>query len=64
MVEVQKQPFTVHDLKITGDEVMEILNLEPSPEIGKILNKLFKEVVDKGLSNKKEELKKRVEELK
>lgn len=64
LVEVQKQPFTVHDLKITGDEVMEILDIKPGPEVGEILEKLYKQVVDKGLPNKKADLKKKLEEMK
>lgn len=64
LVEVQKQPFTVHDLKIGGDEVMEILDLKPGPKVGQILEKLYKEVVDKDLPNQKKALKERVEELK
>ena len=64
LVEVQKQPFTVHDLKISGDEVMEILDIEPGPEVGKVLKNLYKEVVDKGLPNKKEDLKEKLKEIK
>jgi tRNA nucleotidyltransferase (CCA-adding enzyme) len=56
LVEVQKQPFTVRDLKIDGTDVMKELNLKPGPEIGKILNELFKEVVENNLPNEREEL--------
>ncbi len=42
--EVQKQPFSVKDLKIDGNDVMEILNIKPGPQIGKILGELFAKV--------------------
>ena len=56
LVEVQKQPFTVHDLKIKGDDVMRELDMKPGPEVGEILNKIYKKVVDKKIENEKEEL--------
>ena len=54
LVEVQKQPFTVRDLKIDGNDVMKELNLPPGPEVGKILNDLFDKVVEKKLENEKD----------
>ncbi|OGM20310.1 hypothetical protein A2714_04665, partial [Candidatus Woesebacteria bacterium RIFCSPHIGHO2_01_FULL_38_9] len=33
LIEVQKQPFTVHDLKISGNDVMEVLGIKPSPKV-------------------------------
>ncbi len=56
LVEVQKQPFAVKDLKINGNDVMKELNLKPGKEIGVILNKIFDEVVENKLENKKETL--------
>lgn len=56
LVEVQKQPFTVHDLKIKGDDIMRELNIPPSPRIGEILNKLFEDVVEKRVENEREAL--------
>jgi tRNA nucleotidyltransferase/poly(A) polymerase len=56
LIEVQKQPFTVRDLKIDGNDVMKELNLKPGPEIGKILNDLFDKVVEKKIENEKEAL--------
>ncbi len=44
LIEVQKQPFTVKDLKIDGKDVMEILKIQPSRKVGEVLNKLFAEV--------------------
>lgn len=63
LIEVQKQPFTVRDLKINGDDVMKQLNLKPSPKIGEILEKLYGEVVDKKLPNEKKELIKKLKSL-
>lgn len=56
IVEVQKQPFSVRDLKIDGNDVMKELKLKPGPEVGKILEEIFDEVVEKKLENKKETL--------
>jgi tRNA nucleotidyltransferase (CCA-adding enzyme) len=43
-VEVQKQPFSVKDLKVDGNDVMEILNIKPSRKVGEVLDALFAEV--------------------
>lgn len=51
--EVQKQPFTVHDLKIDGNDVMRELNIKPGREVGEILKKLYKDVVGKKVENEK-----------
>lgn len=47
LIEVQKQPFSIRDLKINGSDVMQELNLKPSPKVGEVLDKLFEEVVEK-----------------
>ena len=62
IIEVQKQPFSVNDLKIDGNDVMKELNLKPGPEVGKILNDLFDKVVEKKVENEKEELLKTLKE--
>jgi len=54
LIEVQKQPFAVKDLKIDGNDVMKELNLKPGKEVGEILNKLFDEVVEKKVENERE----------
>jgi putative nucleotidyltransferase with HDIG domain len=56
LIEVQKQPFAIRDLQIDGNDVMRELNLKPGPEVGKILEKLFKLVVVKEIPNEKEYL--------
>jgi len=53
IIEVQKQPFSMNDLKIDGNDVMKELNLKPGPEVGKILNDLFDKVVEKKIDNEK-----------
>lgn len=63
LIEVQKQPFTVHDLKITGNDVMKTLKIEPGSKVGEILETLFKEVEEKKILNEKKELLKRLKEL-
>jgi putative nucleotidyltransferase with HDIG domain len=56
LVEVQKQPFTVHDLKIKGDDIMRELNLKPGPRVGEVLNKLFEDVTEKKVENTRKAL--------
>lgn len=56
LVEVQKQPFSVRDLKIDGRDVMKELKIKPGPKVGEILEALFKEVEDKKLPNEKKAL--------
>ena len=63
LIEVQKQPFTVHDLKISGDDVMKVLRLRSGPKVGKILEKLYEEVVEKKIANTKKDLQARLKEL-
>jgi len=63
LIEVQKQPFSVSDLKVSGHDVMKTLNFQSGPQVGRILNKIFKEVVKEGLPNEKEILLKRIKEI-
>ena len=54
IVEVQKQPFAVKDLKIKGDDVMEILNIRPGRRVGEVLEAIFKEVEKKPQLNQRD----------
>ncbi|GIW64135.1 MAG: HDIG domain-containing protein [Patescibacteria group bacterium] len=63
LIEVQKQPFKITDLKINGNEIMKILNIKPGPKVGQVLKKLFDDVVNKKIENKKEVLIKEVKRL-
>ncbi len=56
LIEVQKQPFAVKDLKINGKDVMEKLNIPAGPKVGEILEKIFNEVVENNVPNERESL--------
>lgn len=61
--EVQKQPFQITDLRISGNDVKEELGIKPGPKVGHILQQLFDEVVDQKRANKRSVLLKRLKEL-
>lgn len=63
LVDVQKQPFSVTDLKINGKDVMETKKVPSGPLVGKYLEAIFAEVVEKGLVNEREVLLKRLKQL-
>lgn len=42
-------PFAIKDLAVSGDDVMEILEIKPGPKVGQVLQTLFEEV-DEDLS--------------
>lgn len=63
MKKVQKDPVSVKMLKINGDELMKLLNLEPGPKIGAILDVLLSEVIEDPKLNSKKYLEKRSKEL-
>ena len=56
LIAVQKQPFTVTDLKIDGHDVMKILKIKPGKKVGEILRVLFGQVVEKKLKNERKVL--------
>lgn len=63
LIEVQKQPFSVTDLKVSGHDVMKILGLNSGPMVGRVLNQIFKEVVEEGVPNERKILLKRIKEI-
>lgn len=63
LVEVQKQPFTVSDLKVNGYDIMKEFNIKPGPTVGKILNQLFTEVEEKKVVNDRSELLRRCKSI-
>jgi len=63
VIEVQKEPFKVSDLKVDGHDVMKIFNIKPSKQIGDILDKLFEDVVEGKLKNDREALLARLSSL-
>lgn len=54
VIEVQKEPFAVKDLKVNGLDVMKIKKIEPSRQVGDILDQLFEKVVNNELENDRE----------
>jgi len=61
LVEVQKQPFSIKDLKVNGKDVMKILKIKSGPKVGEVLEKIFNKVVEKNLPNEREILLKEIE---
>ncbi len=56
-------PFSINDLAIDGNDIMQELNLPPSKKIGDILQTLFDEVDEDLSKNTKEYLLKRLHEM-
>jgi putative nucleotidyltransferase with HDIG domain len=56
LIKVQKQPFSIKDLKINGEDVMKIKKIKPGREIGIILKKIFEMVEEDPKFNKREKL--------
>ena len=52
---VSMNAFSLHDLDISGKDIID-LGVEPGPEIGKILKKLFNAVIDEKVANKHDAL--------
>jgi len=64
MIEKVKQdPISPKMLKVTGNDVMKILNISPSPKVGQILAILLDEVIEEPDWNTKENLELRIENL-
>ncbi len=63
LIEVQKQPFEIKDLKVDGNDVMKTLKLKPGPKIGEILTKLFNQVIEEKLKNEKKILLQQINEM-
>ncbi|MBP9691329.1 HD domain-containing protein [Candidatus Woesebacteria bacterium] len=64
IVDVQHVPFSVHDLKITGHDVMEVVGIKPGRQIGDIMDQIFEEVDDEKIVNEREVLLERLREIK
>ncbi|MFZ3301869.1 MAG: CCA tRNA nucleotidyltransferase [Microgenomates group bacterium] len=62
LIEVQKQPFAIKDLKINGKDVMEKLDIPAGPKVGEILEKIFNEVVENNVPNERETLLSKIRE--
>ena len=59
----EKSCFSLKDLEINGNDIMELLGIKPGKQIGIILNTLLEEVIDEKISNDYESLSKRASEL-
>ncbi len=60
---VSQDPIDTRMLKIDGHRIMSILNIEPGPKIGQILDILLSEVLDEPDKNNERYLEKKVKEL-
>ena len=60
---VKKDPILPKMLKLNGNELMELLNIQPGPKVGFILNILLEEVLDDPKRNEKEYLSSRASEI-
>lgn len=62
--QVLQKPFSMTDLKVNGNDVIETLNIPPGPKVGEILNKLFEEVLESSSKNNREYLLEKIKQLK
>jgi putative nucleotidyltransferase with HDIG domain len=63
MEKVSKDPISAKMLKINGNDIMEILKIQPGPKIGQILEILLAEVLENPALNKKEVLIEKIKEI-
>ena len=61
--QLQPGPFSINDLAIDGNDIMQEMNLKPGREIGELLQKLFLEVDEDLEKNTKEYLLQRLHEI-
>lgn len=62
--EVLYTPMQIKDLKVNGNDVMEILGVTGGPIVGKVLKELFDEVMEDSSKNDRKYLLKRIREYK
>lgn len=60
---VARDPISPKMLKLNGNDIMKLLNLNPGPKIGMMVSALMNEVLENPEKNKKEYLEKRVKTL-
>ncbi|MBI2597275.1 HDIG domain-containing protein [Candidatus Daviesbacteria bacterium] len=58
--QVMQKPFSVTDLKVDGNDVMQILKINPCPKVGEILQELFEEVLKDDSKNNRDYLLQRI----
>ena len=59
----QDDALSVSDLKINGNEIMELLNIEPGQRVGQILNLLLEQVLDEPAKNSKDFLREAAKQI-
>jgi len=57
------EPMEINDMVVNGKDVMEELKVEPGPVVGKVLKKLFEEVLEDTSKNNRDYLLSRIVEL-
>jgi len=60
---VSQDPISVKMLKVNGNDVMKILNIQPGPKVGQVLDILLGQVLEDPTKNKKEILEREIEKL-
>ena len=60
---VSQDPISVSLLKVSGDDIMKILGIQPGPEVGQVLDVLLGYVLDDPKKNKKDFLEKEIKKL-
>jgi len=60
---VSKDPISPKMLKINGQDIMELLHIQPGPKVGAILKVLLAEIIEDPEKNNREYLEKRVKDL-
>ncbi|MFC1627141.1 CCA tRNA nucleotidyltransferase [Patescibacteria group bacterium] len=61
--EVLHTPMQIKDMKVNGNDVMKILKIKGGPKVGRVLKKLFEEVMKDSKKNDRKYLLKRVKDL-
>ncbi len=49
-------PMQISDLKVNGKDIMKTLKIKSGPKVGKILKKLFEEVIEDSQKNERKYL--------
>ena len=56
-------PLQLTDLKVDGNDIIKVLAIKPGPKVGKVLEKLFDEVMEDDKKNTRNYLLKRIKEI-
>ncbi len=61
--QLKPAPFSINDLAVDGNDIMKVLQIQPGPKVGEILQKLFEEVDEDLSKNNQEYLLNRIKQL-